>query len=302
MKKFKLFLMTGLILSMSIMVACSSDDKDDDPEPTDLKPTIAFKTGGNYIHSDVDLTTAGQILVGVTASANASSEAALTQFKLQRNPGNSPVIIADSAFSAATFNADFQLDFPEAGTYTIQAQITDADSETAEVSFTISVDEVQDGSVAVKKITNLVLASIGDTIGSFYSTTHEEIYNVEEAAENQEKVDFLYWKDPRQFDHTISSPDSPTLDIVTPLGVAEWETRNETRLILTDMSIADFDAIENTHIFPAFDLEEAHDIITHLENDQIIYFMTEAGKRGYIKIVDLYTRADRALLELIVEE
>lgn len=302
MKNFKLLLMTGLILSMSIMVACSSDDKDDDPEPTDLKPTIAFKTGGNYIHSDIDLTTAGQILVGVTAGANASSEAALTQFKLERNPGNNPVVIADSAFSAAAFNADFQINFPEAGTFTIRAQITDTNSETAEVSFTITVDEVQDGSVAVKKISSLVLASIGDTIGSFYSTMHEEIYTVEEAAENQEKVDFLYWKDPRQLNHTISSPDSPALDIVTPLGVVEWETRNETRLMLSDMSTADFDAIESTHIFPEFNAEEAEDILAHLENDQVIYFMTAAGKKGYIKIIDLYTRADRALLDIIVEE
>ncbi len=129
------------------------------------------------------------------------------------------------------------------------------------------------------------------------------MYKVEGAAENQEKVDFIFWKDPRVKANSITSPDNDLIGSVNFLGIHTWTVKNETRFIITEMTVEEFNAIEDKYLFPEFDLEAAVDIVSNLQAGDILFFRTQEGKHGYIRIIDLYnTRGDRALIDVIVEE
>ena len=70
----------------------------------------------------------------------------------------------------------------------------------------------------------------------------------------------------------------------------------------TTMTAAEFDAIGTLHAFPAFNDATALTKAKELANGKVVYFKTEAGKHGYFKVVDLYTKGDKAKFDFIVEQ
>jgi len=81
-----------------------------------------------------------------------------------------------------------------------------------------------------------------------------------------------------------------------------WETRNATLFISTEMTVEEFDAIGEYYVFPEFVEAEADTKIVNMVNGDVLFFKTEAGALGYIKVVDLYSRGDLGEFEVIVME
>jgi hypothetical protein len=302
MKKFKSAMLLIVMAIVVVATSCKKDDNNEEP-PIDPRPAITFKVDAGYTAADGDFMEEDEIKIGVVANQNLITKKKLTKFTLVRSIAGTDETVADENIDIETFNKDYTIELSVPGSYKFTAKITDEDNVSAETSFDLTVDEKPDPRVPVKKNSDLELGSVNDTLGSFYSTSHEQVYKIEEAAENQEKVDFIFWKDPRVKDNTITSPDNNLVGSVNYLGIHNWTVKNETRFIKTEMTTEEFEAIEDKYLFPEFDLEAAADIISNLEAGNILFFKTQEGKHGYIRIIDLYnTRGDRALIDVIVEE
>ncbi len=291
MKRFGLFLLSTLFIASTFLTSCSKDD-----DPVVGFPSIDFKGGADYTFEDVTITTNDDILVGINAAMHNETKKKLTHFKLELVSDNSSVTLVDSSFSADNFSADYMISFSETGQLTLNAKITDEDNRSDEASFQITVEE---GGVKVKKNADVTLGSWNDAIGSFYDTQNEAVYTISAAKENQETVDFIFFKGATN-QNTFAAPDDEDVNTIETFQLNDWTVKNETRFMLSDMTAAEFDAIGEYHIFPEFTGTGSR--INNLENGDVVYFRTEAGKHGYIKVVDLYSRGDLADFEVIIEE
>jgi hypothetical protein len=295
MKKLSLIFLIGLLIGSTILTSCKKDDDDD---PIIGYPSLDFKGGTAYTFEDVTITTNDQILVGILAAMHTGTQEPLVNFKLTIVSGSSTTTLVDSTFNAQSFNADYNISFSQTGVATLTAKITDNAGRSEEASFIITVEQ---GGVRVKKNSEVLMGSFNDPAGSFYSTTEEAVYRVAEAKERQDKIDFIFFRGETQLNqNTFAAPDDEAVNTIETFQLNEWTTKNQTRFMMSQMTAAEFDAIGEFHIFPEFTgtLTRAN----QLQNGNVVYFRTEAGKHGYIKVIDLYNRGDVALLEVIVEE
>lgn len=294
MKKINLFLMLLFLAGASIFSSCS---KDDDPL-VDPNPTIDFKGGSTYTSSDVTIDAGQQILVGFNAAYNTSTKKNLTNFLLTLTTNNVAQTLVDSTINTDVYSADVTISFPQVGTSRLTAKITDKDGYTDEVSFNITVEQA---GVKVTKYSNVELGSFNDAVGSFYATSDNSVYTVTNAPDNQSKIDMIFYKGVTNA-NTIAAPDDASLSTIPTLGVDSWTVKNQTRFIKTTMTAAEFDAIGEYYVFPEFIEANASSKANLLEETQVVFFRTQAGKLGYFKVVDLYSRGDLAKFDVIVVE
>lgn len=287
MKKFKQFLFLGLIIGSITLGGCAKDD-----DPITGNPSIDFKGGDEYTFENVTISTNDEILVGIMAAMHTETMKPLTRFTLTIGESN----LVDSTFNASTFNADYRINFESVGTALLKARITDSGGSFDEVSFTITIEE---GGVKVMKSGEFLMGNVNDLqAGSFYSSAEDSVYFTANVTSNTAKIDFVFFKGP-QNQNAIASPDDTDVSLVYP-SMNNWAVRNATRFQLTEMTSAEFDAIGDYHIFPEFSgtLTKA----SQLKNGDVLFFKTQAGKHGFIKIINLYTRGDVAEIAVITQE
>lgn len=294
MKKWFSYLTILLLVGSAFMVSCSKDEEGGDG------PTLTLKQGANYVSENQTIAGDEDILVGVDG---ASGDAALTRFKFVAVVNNVPQDVVDSTFNNNTFDWEMQLSFSGAGEYVLQFELWDANGakDTKEITVTVEV-----AASPVNRYDNIELGSWNDEIGSFYSTSENLIYTVGQSVGSittQGKIDFIFFKGTTN-ENSIASPDDASVQTISTFRLSEWAAvnKNETRFNTTTMTAAQFDAIGETYQFPAFDTSTQKTIINNLTEGQVIMFKTEQGKLGLIKVFDLYTRGDRASIDVIVQQ
>lgn len=287
MRKLNVILLLSLFVGASIFTSCQKDD------PIIGQPLLIFKSTEGYAYEDVTIKTTDELLVGFIANADSDTDNNLTNFVLRIGED----VLVDSTFDAAQFTADYRISFESVGNATLTAKVTDAGGFTDQISFEITIEE---GGVQIKKSEEFLLGSHDDQLaGSFYSAVYDEIFFANNVKENAEKIDIVFFKGV-QNSNTIASPDDEDAQSVYSINMADWSVYNATRFFRTTMTAAEFDALEDLHIFPEF--EDVETKINHLENGDVVYFVTASGKQGYVKVVDLYFRGDVAKLQVIIEE
>lgn len=291
MRKLNLFLLMTIFLgAATIFTGCNKDEDD----PITGSPSIDFKAGANYTSEDITVSTGDQIVVGILAAMNIETEKSLTNFKLTIGT----TVLVDSTLNASSFDVDYTINFDEVGSATLTARITDESGSYDEIFFDITVEQAM---ATVKKNTNIEMGSFNDPKGSFYSTVNEMVYTVAQAKLNQAAIDFIFFKGVTNA-NAIGAPDDSEANTISTFQLADWTVKNQTRFNTTTMTAAEFDAIGNTYAFPEFNATTAASLANNLVNGQVIYFKTQAGKHGYIKVVDLYSRGDMAKFDVIIEE
>lgn len=285
-----------VVLLMIAGVSLSSCKKDDDI--VNPEPTLNFIGGEGYTSSDVTITTGEQIKVGFNALSNKETNEKLTNFKLTLTANNQSQVLIDSTFNEEVFTTTININFPDPVNARLEGVITDKAGRTTSVAFNITVEEA---GVKVAKHTDVKLGSWNDEIGSFYNANENIIYNVTEAAANQSKVDLVFYKGVTNF-NTLAAPVDASLNTIQTFNMEAWETRNATLFISTEMTVEEFDAIGEYYVFPEFVEAEADTKIVNMVNGDVLFFKTEAGALGYIKVVDLYSRGDLGEFEVIVME
>lgn len=290
MKKINVLFLLALFLgAATVFTGCN---KDEDPVIGD--PSIDFKGGSTYTFEDVTVTTNDQITVGILAAMHPETKKELANLTITLGEQT----LVDSSFNASSFEADYTISFASVGVFTFTATITDVDNRSDEMSFNITIEQ---GGTAVKKTTNIEMGSFNDPKGSFYSTVNEMVYKVAEAKQNQAAIDFIFFKGSTNA-NSIAAPDDVQVNTISDFQLNDWTTKNQTRFNTTTMTAAEFDAIGEFHSFPVFNTSTQTTLTNNLINGQVIYFMTQAGKKGYVKVVDLFSRGDLAKFEVIVEE
>lgn len=289
MKKWSILSLAMLMVAGLMFSGCSDDDDD----TVDLGPSIILKTGEGYTYEDFVVEEGSSVKFGVIAQKSTTHENNLTKFNISYNE----LTLVDSTFNSSSFDGDYEIQFVGVGEATLVFKVTAEGGLTAETELNVTVVEA---GVEVQKVTGIELGSFNDVVGSFYNTVDNMVYTIPEAKQNQEKVDFLFFKGVTNI-NTIAAPDDEDAGSIETFHLDEWTTRNQTRFNLTEMGAEAFDAIEQTHVFPEFNEEEALTKANELEVGQVVLFRTEAGKHGYFKVVDMYTRGDLITIDVIIE-
>jgi hypothetical protein len=295
MKKINLLFFMMALGAATFFSSCQKD------EILNPEPSINFKGGSGYTSTDVTISAGESIKVGINAVQNSETKSDLTTFTIVVTQNNTPQTVINETLTSdqkMTYVQDFNITFETVGSANLVARITDKDGEYNEVMFTVTVKEE---GVTVKKKSNVEFGSFNDAIGSFYGTATETIYTISGGANNQAKVDMIFFKGATN-GNTLAAPDDADVNSITDFNLNTWTTKNKTRFQTTTMTAAEFDAIGTLHAFPAFNDATALTKAKELANGKVVYFKTEAGKHGYFKVVDLYTKGDKAKFDFIVEQ
>ncbi len=279
-----MFLMAGALF----VTSCSDDET--------TGPTLDLKGSSGYTSDDVTISAGSTITIGVIGTAGDKN---LSSFTMTSTNNNVPYEVMDTTLNSSSFNLDIEITFTEEnlGANRLLMTLADKDGNKSTQSFTVTVEN---GAVAVKKASSVEFGSFNDAIGSFYNTTDMALYTVAQAKLNQAKVDFLFYKG-AQNGNTIAAPDDVLAATeISTFQLNTWTTRNATRFAKGVVTAAQFDAITTTFDFPEFNSTSSD--AAQLADGDVVFFQTVSGKLGLIKVVDLYTRGDRAKFDIIVQE
>lgn len=281
------FLLIGIL---SITVLISSCKKDDDSFGP---PTINFIGGEGYIDGDATIAVNTIFKVGIAASANTESNKEIKTLNLKRSIDGVTFIDTTLTINQNQFNGDFQFNAQQAGIIeTIMFTITDDAGQTASKSLTITYEAT---AIPVIKDTGVTMGSFNDDAGSFYSTLTTTVYNISEASNNQEIIDFLFYLGATN-GSTIASP--ADADANTVYAISDWTTKNATLFVKTDITSAEFDAIGDSFNFPEFTGEASS--ITNLNSNDVLMYRTVLGYVGLIKVNSINSRGDFISIDVIV--
>lgn len=271
-----------------------------DPPPGD--PTIAFKQGAAYVSTNTEIIVGTTILIGINGMKNQFSNNNLSRFKFTVVSYLIPTVFIDSVINTPTFSWETEITFTGTGEADLRFELWDEGGNKDEANLVITVKE-EPGS-DVTKFAGIQLGSFNDATGGFFATSTGDVYSRNQLVNspaNQAKIDFLFFKGATNL-NTIASPDDATANTITEFQLAAWTEKNQTRFNEIDMPVAQFDAIDEKFVFPAFNMGTQTTIVNNLQEGDVIMFKTEVGKLGLIKIVDLYSRGDVAVIDVVVEE
>jgi hypothetical protein len=135
----KLSYLLGLFLvAGSMFVSCNDDD---DTEPKDLTPVISFKEEAGFTYSDTTITEGESILVGVRCQSNSNSNAKLNILKIYAIINDVPQNpIFQDTINDSEYDVNYLIDFPDALTGRLYAEVTDKDGQKNNDSFNITVE------------------------------------------------------------------------------------------------------------------------------------------------------------------
>jgi hypothetical protein len=261
-----------LLFAFAIAFAACNDD--DDPKSD---PTISFITTADFTSEDVTLEEGDSIFVGINAEYNGDDN--LTSFTITVNGQE----IQNEAIDNLEIERTFSIKKSIATTEEWVFEVTDAGGRSASVSLTMTLEY---GAI----ITNnsvILGAQNNSTLGSFYSTSEDQVYLQGEAFNNQELIDLIYYFSTED-GNAIGSPGANDVDelFTGTSGLSNWTTLNETRYYETDLEESEFDAVSNDSIFNiVYNSDDAKRKAKNLVAGDIYSFRTEAGKLGLFKVI-----------------
>lgn len=299
-KYFRLFAFVFLAGTL-VMSSCKKDDDDDNGgTPAPMNPTINFLVEQGFISSDATVEVNEAFKVKIYAEENATSKKNIDHINVRRIFQNQTV--GDTALDIGQPSATITVNFtaqPIPGEETLEFEAVDNDGKKAMISLKITTIEI---GVNVTKYSNITLGSFNDqTYGSFFSTSNGQAYFKAEAFDNQALIDFAFFLGATS-GASIGAPANDTIVGVFDLDQPPvWTTLNTTGMVSpAPITAADFDLIGTTYDFPNF--QSSSSIATQLEDDDVIFFMTQGMKLGFIKVNSINKRGDIINIDVIVEQ
>lgn len=296
MKKWN-YLFAALLMSVAVVFTSCSDEEETDPGPS-----LSLKGGSAYTSQDATIQVNEAIMVGVNGLKSPVSGQKLTRFKFSITSNNVATTYVDSTFNADSFTWESELTFTGVGEGRLLFELWDKGGMKAEQAFTITIE---DPGAQINKFLDIEFGSWDDPVGSFFASSEGITYTVGQTRNvpaNQAKIDFLFFKGATNF-NTFASPDDADAGTIQDLGpVSDWTNKNQTRFNPTTITAAQFDAIGDTYQFPTFNLMQQTTKMNNLTEGQVFLFKTKNDKLGLVKVIDLYSRGDRARASVIVQK
>ena len=296
MKKWNYLFMALLMSAAVVVTSCGKDD-----DPVDPGPTLNLKGGATYTSADATVQSGSVIRVGVNGLKSSVSGVKLVRYKFSITANNTPTTYVDSTFSSDSFTWETDLTLSGVGEIRLAFELWDKNGMKADQAFNITIE---DPGMQINKYLNVEFGSWNDPVGSFFSSIEGITYTVGQTSAsplNQAKIDFLFFKGATN-QNTMASPDDADANTINDLKLNLWTNKNQTRFNATTITAAQFDAIGETYQFPTFNLSAQTSKMNNLVNGQVFLFKTKNDKLGLVKIVDLYSRGDRAKASIIVQK
>jgi hypothetical protein len=295
MKKLLLFLGVIMLFSVTLFTSCTED------EPEVLPPTISFLAADTLVSSNTTITVNESFYVGINAAANATSGSKIQSLRVTRISNNQTIGDDTFTYNDAIVNVIVEFEGLSAvGSENIEFTVTDKDGQSAMKNLTITYEN---SSVEVQKWTNITLGSYNDPIGSFFATTTGAVLTVAQGTANPAIVDFAFFLGATNGSSFAAPIDDILLEFTDYAPVANWNPRNDTRLIFpAPITASDFNSIGTSYTFPTFNTVSSVTLVNQLDVDDVIYFKTAAGKLGFIKINSINGRGDKSNIDVIVEK
>ena len=296
MKKWNYLFMALLMSAAVVVTSCGKDD-----DPVDPGPTLNLKGGATYTSADATVQSGSVIRVGVNGLKSSVSGVKLVRYKFSITANNTPTTYVDSTFSSDSFTWETDLTLSGVGEIRLAFELWDKNGMKADQAFNITIE---DPGMQINKYLNVEFGSWNDPVGSFFSSIEGITYTVGQTSASpltQAKIDFLFFKGATN-QNTMASPDDADANTINDLKLNLWTNKNQTRFNATTITAAQFDAIGETYQFPTFNLSAQTSKMNNLVNGQVFLFKTKNDKLGLVKIVDLYSRGDRAKASIIVQK
>ena len=296
-KAFKLFLL--LLMSGAVVFTSCDKDDEDDPEPI-LKPVISLQDSTGYISTDATVEVNSDFNVLVYVAKNPESSTNIDKLRVIRTFNNNPVtqeiqVNDNAAFIDITFTAQ-----ATEGVENLQFTAIDNDGQTNSVSINITTE---DAAGPISSYDDVILGSFNDTEPSFYNTASDTRYNKADATANQDMIDFCFFKSTLGDDiNYLAAPnDDKAIDV---FDIGGWTTLNATKMNMTTITPAEFDAMTDDADIKDIDIPDPQTDYSRveLEVDKVYSFITVDGKKGLVRINDLYARGDRVNLDVKVQQ
>lgn len=292
MKKLNLLLSMFLLTGAVLLTSCGKDE-----DKTDPGPALTLKSGDNYTSADKTIQVNTNLLVGITAAKSPVSGQKLTRFRLSNISNNVSATVFDTLFSLDSYNWERSIPFNSVGSARLLFELWDNAGVKVEKGFDVTIE---DPGMQVNKYTSISLGSLND---AFYSSTENNVYLLSQLTNtpaNQSKIDLIFFKYDTA-NNTIASPADELSNMVTELQLILWTNKNQTVFNTTTITAAQFDAIDQTFQFPAFNLNAQSSRVTNLQVGQVILFKTQANKLGLIKVVNFNT-TDRMEMDIVIQK
>jgi len=279
MKKFALLLLFAISGSL-FLVSCNGGD-DNDPGTPKPKPTISFKTGGNYTSSNTTKQAGQDIDFGVIATPSSGEKISRVKVTLSVNGGPEAVLADSNNIKLTSYTNDWTAikvgNLPNAqNKYT--ATVTQTNGESSSVSFVVTVTAPPK---PVQETGGIQLgAQNNSSIGSFFDPEQGNggIMLYAAAKANQSKVHIIYYSGTTNKE-TFSAPNDPQITQVFS-DMSSWTTRNATVFKKTTMTSTQFDNIDPANS-TAIDNECTSGVftskITQLKVGDVIAYRSQTG-------------------------
>jgi len=146
----------------------------------------------------------------------------------------------------------------------------------------------------ISKYTAKLLGDFNNpTVGSFFASSNGEVFSQADAKVNSNIIDFVYYHGVSNGPTLAAPSESDAMSIYdnASTGLQTWSNRNDTKFkMLLSFTTSDFDEAWEADNDIAI-VDNATDVTSEkanqLEEGDIFAFITEAGKKGLVKVVEI---------------
>ncbi len=128
---------------------------------------------------------------------------------------------------------------------TLPVTVWDKADQSSTISFTVTTEPAASN---ITTYEDKILGAQDNATGSSFASIDGMVYNIADAKENSEKIDWMYFYGASNL-ATLAAPDDADAAQVfngAPNGLQFWDTKNATRFKETALSSADFNAITSS--------------------------------------------------------
>lgn len=276
--RIALFFFTSLFLIG--IISCEENEKIERPDPT-----IKLMVSPQYISTDTTISVGQTYTVAIHAEYNGYNK--LTNFIAMLNDER----YLDLGLYAETYDKELEISKGLSEVDNWEFIIRDIEGNFSSTFLTIYKDQL----IVYGQIDEFINVQLGaqnnTEYGSFFSTENGMVYNLENAYNNQELIDLLYYYD--DFDkleeNIIASPGANITGVYSgTYDVNNWEIKNTTRFSREKINVTtdEFDEAANDSILIAnsFAFESGGRKTKFLEAGDI-YSFVQGDRTGMFKVI-----------------
>lgn len=272
------FFLTVLLILMLAFISCSKDESNNN-----LLPAISLKTGGIYVSSDTAIAEGLQITIGIKAFANNGEN--LTNLLIISNDS---IRLFDYGFNAISIDKDVLINKNSDSIQDLAIIIRNSKG----LSSTLNIKLIKNGS-AYKSVIYFPEITLGAqnniAFGSFASLANAQVYVLNNAYQNQQLIDLLYYYNTIDF-NALGSPGANVTGIYSGSNAPEyWTVKNTTYFSrnIINVPVSSFDNAINDSLIIANTFVNGGRKAKSLASNQIWAFQTQSGKFGLIKVIQV---------------